>query len=131
MCSLRRLTLVEAKTALYTFSIYCLIPLFTTTASPAGSLESHAMQIRSCTELTARMNEIKEGLSEAMVTEILGEPFEIDKNRWTYNFPHLKDFPSVPPKAGTQVFVGVSLEFKKGLVTKVNWLWVDVSGSAP
>src|SRR4051812_30812717 len=77
-----------------------------------------------CSQALANAGQVKVGMSEARVLELLGKPTDIENGVWSYNF-----WPCAPPpKVGVQAVLGIGLEFKNKAVTKIGYATICATG---
>jgi hypothetical protein len=80
-----------------------------------------------CEEGLKHAGEIKVGMREAEVLDLLGEPTGKVGNEWGYNF-----WPCVKaPQVGEQKIIGLGIVFNEGVVKEIKYATVDATGPAP
>jgi hypothetical protein len=81
----------------------------------------------SCKDALKNAPEIKVGMREAEVLDLLGEPTGRVENEWGYNFMACVQ----PPQAGEQKIIGLALFFSEGIIKQIKYATVDATGPAP
>ena len=77
-----------------------------------------------CKEALANVGQVKIGITEARVLELLGQPTGIEKGVWGYNF-----WACAPrPKVGQQLVFGIAVMFKDGVVSKIGYDTICATG---
>ena len=77
-----------------------------------------------CEEALKNVSQVKVGMKESEILDLLGEPTAIKEETWSYNF-----FPcSSPPKVGEQKIIGVGLLFKGKVISEIGYATVCATG---
>jgi hypothetical protein len=79
-----------------------------------------------CKEALSRVGEVKVGMTDTTILELLGQPAGIEKNMWGYNFwPCL-----TPPKVGEQKVIGMAITFEDNVAAKIDYATICATGTA-
>ena len=103
--------------------------LLTTLALGNISVYGAASQPMAATDMTcqqalANVGQVKVGITENRVVELLGKPTEIKDGVWGYNF-----WSCAPrPRVGQQLIFGIALMFKDGVVSKIGYDTICATG---
>lgn len=81
------------------------------------------IQEKSCEESLKNVTKIKVGMKDSEIIELLGTPTVITENNWSYNF-----FACAKPQIGDQTIVGVGIQFKEKVVSKIGWASICTMG---
>ncbi len=76
-----------------------------------------------CEEAQKHAGEIKVGMTDEQVIELIGKPGVIDGDVWVYNF-----FECTKPVVGSQIIIGIALVFKDRSVTKIDYATICATG---
>jgi hypothetical protein len=80
-----------------------------------------------CKDALRNAPQIKVGMREAEVLDLLGEPTGRLENEWVYNFMVCVQ----PPQVGEQKIIGLGLIFSEGIIKQVKYATVDATGPGP
>ena len=78
----------------------------------------------SCQEALKNVHNVKIGMKDAEIIELIGIPTAKLDERWNYNF-----LECAKPIIGAQIVVGVSLLLKENVVAEINWATLCTMGS--
>jgi hypothetical protein len=81
----------------------------------------------SCKDALKNAPEIKVGMRESEVLDLLGEPTGRLENEWVYNFMACVQ----PPLPGDQKIIGLALIFSEGTIKQIKYATVDATGPGP
>ncbi|MBA2727314.1 MAG: hypothetical protein H0U49_03970 [Parachlamydiaceae bacterium] len=89
--------------------------------------ESDSQKKVSCEEALKNVKQIKVGMKESEILDLLGEPTAVKEDNWGYNF-----FPcSPPPKIGEQKFFGIGIIFKEKVASEIGYATICAMGVKP
>ena len=78
----------------------------------------------SCQEALKNVHNVKIGMKDVEIIELIGIPTAKSNERWNYNF-----FECAKPIIGSQIVVGVSLLLKENVVAEINWATLCATGT--
>jgi hypothetical protein len=79
----------------------------------------------SCEEAFRHAPQIKVGMRETEVLDLLGEPKAQRENEWDYYWGECLP----PPQVGQQMITGLALFFEEGIIKDIKYAWIDVTGT--
>lgn len=89
-----------------------------------SALSKRSQKTVSCEEAVKNASQIKVGMKESEVLDLLGAPKITVDSRWSYSFDCVK----LPPRVGETVITGLDIFFSDGTIKEIKLAWMDTTG---